>query len=48
MARTAIIKMLPDNEYSTRLAESLGAIYVGTETSAAGSEFKVYKLAMTA
>jgi len=47
MARTVIIKMLPDNEYSTKLAESLGAVYVGSEPSDAGSEFKVYKLDMT-
>jgi len=47
MARTVIIKMLPDNEYSTKLAESLGAVYSGTEPSDAGSEFKVYKLDMT-
>jgi hypothetical protein len=38
----------PDNEYSTELAESLGAVYVGTEPSDAGSAFQVYKLDMTA
>jgi RimJ/RimL family protein N-acetyltransferase len=45
-ARTVIIKMLPGNEYSTRLAEKLGAVYVGTEPSEAGGQYKVYRLDM--
>jgi RimJ/RimL family protein N-acetyltransferase len=45
-ARTAIIKMLPGNEYSTKLAESLGAVYMGTEPSEAGSQYNLYLLDM--
>jgi RimJ/RimL family protein N-acetyltransferase len=45
-ARTVIIKILSGNEYSTQLAESLGAVYVGTEPSETGSHYKVYRLDM--
>jgi RimJ/RimL family protein N-acetyltransferase len=45
-AETMLIKMLPGNEYSTRVAERLGAVYVGTEPSEVGSPYKVYRLDM--
>ncbi|MEO9181218.1 MAG: GNAT family N-acetyltransferase [Acidimicrobiales bacterium] len=45
--RTAVVKMLPGNQYSTRLALNLGATYVDNPPSDAGSEFTVYKLDIT-
>lgn len=45
-ATTAVIKMLPGNESSLRLAVSLGATYVGTAPSDAGATFVVYKVAL--
>ena len=45
--RTAVMKILPGNLYSRRLALSLGATCVGNQLSDAGSEFTVYKLDIT-
>jgi RimJ/RimL family protein N-acetyltransferase len=46
LARTAVMKMLAGNEYSTKLALSLGATFAGKQPSDAGGEFTVYKFYM--
>jgi ribosomal-protein-alanine N-acetyltransferase len=43
-AKTAVMKMLPGNRFSMKLARSLGGNYVGNEPSDAGSEFMIFKL----
>ena len=45
-AKTAIIKMLPDNLASVNLAQGLGAKYVGEEPSNAGQIFKIFMLSL--
>jgi RimJ/RimL family protein N-acetyltransferase len=43
-ARSVVIKMLADNEYSVKVAESLGAELVGTEPSDTGGDYRVFRL----
>jgi RimJ/RimL family protein N-acetyltransferase len=43
-ARSVVIKMLADNEYSVKLAESLGSEFVGTEPSDTGGDYRVFRL----
>jgi RimJ/RimL family protein N-acetyltransferase len=43
-ARTAVIRTLPGNEYSLKLAASLGGVYSGEEPSYAGAVFKVLRV----
>ena len=45
-ARVVIIKMLPGNEASVRLARSLGARWIRQEPSDSGATFDVYELVM--
>jgi RimJ/RimL family protein N-acetyltransferase len=45
-ARTAVIKILPENLASVNLAQELGAKYVGDEPSDAGRTFKVFTLSL--
>ena len=45
-AETAVIRMLPGNEFSMKFAKSLGATYAGEEPSFAGDTFKVFKLSL--
>ena len=45
-AKTAVIKMLPENLNSKNLALSLGALYIGEEPSDKGRTFEVFKLCL--
>jgi RimJ/RimL family protein N-acetyltransferase len=45
-AETAVIRILLGNEFSMKLAKSLGATYAGEEPSYAGDTFKVFRLSL--
>lgn len=46
-ARSVVIKILPGNQYSARLALSLGALHVGDEPSDTEGQFTIYRLNLT-